>query len=193
MRLSLVATLATIVTGVFATPVPASPLKERYSGLYHAVAKKHGDRAPGRNIRRLGVRYRWHSKDRQRAHWATRPARERELARSIRQLRLLLNPKPFLAVSAGSPFVPPAGTATARYAPTGLAACIVHHESGGDPDAVNGSHTGIAQWDPHAWAKMGGLKFAPSPLGATYQEQLHVLSDGLARFGCVDWCPFDPC
>jgi hypothetical protein len=79
------------------------------------------------------------------------------------------------------------------YKPVGLAACIVHHESGGNPRASNGSHWGIGQWTIEAWTRHGGRRFAPHPFGATYQEQLIVLSQGLARYGCRDWCPFDPC
>jgi hypothetical protein len=82
---------------------------------------------------------------------------------------------------------------TPKYAPTGLASCIVKSESGGNPTARNGQYSGIAQWSPEAWARHGGLKYAGSPTGATYQQQLKVLNDGLAKFGCSDWCPFDPC
>lgn len=152
MRCFLVAIVATIVTGVFATSVPASPLKERYSGLYHAVAKKHGSRAPGRNIRRLGVRYRWHSKDRQRVHWARRPARERELAQSIRQLRLLLSPM----MVAQPPAQLPGGVQTARAG--GIAACIRVQESTNNYGAVSegGTYRGAYQFDMATFASAGG-------------------------------------
>jgi hypothetical protein len=75
----------------------------------------------------------------------------------------------------------------------GLASCIVHYESGGNPRAVNGIYGGIAQWSPEAWSRMGGTRFASTPTNATYAQQVQVLMDGLARFGCRDWCPFDPC
>lgn len=164
-------------------PLPTKEAKATYSGLWHAVKKEHGRRAPGRNIRRYGVS----------SHGRVRPASARELAGSIRRLRALRRPPAFLAVRAGSPYVPPARVATAHYSPTGLAGCIVSHESGGNPQANNGSHFGIAQWTIEAWLRHGGGRFAPTPLGASYQEQLQVLSDGLRRFGCRDWCPFDPC
>lgn len=71
--------------------------------------------------------------------------------------------------------------------------CIIHHESRGNPLATNGQYKGIAQWSPEAWARMGGLKFGPTPHHATYHEQVRVLKWGYARYGCQDWCPFDPC
>lgn len=148
------------------------------------VIARHGGRAPGRNICRLGIR---HSTGR------VEDATYAQKRRYLTQLRKLVEPMPFLSVRAGSPFQRPAGTATASYAPAGLAACIVHHESGGDPGAANGQYSGIAQWSPEAWGRMGGTRFASSPTGATYQQQLQVLNDGLARFGCRDWCPYDPC
>src|SRR4051794_12354449 len=52
-----------------------------------------------------------------------------------------------------------------------LAQCIIHYESGGNTQAVNGSHMGIAQWTREAWQRHGGLRFSSTPLGATYEEQ----------------------
>ncbi len=74
-----------------------------------------------------------------------------------------------------------------------LARCIIHHESGGNPLAKNGQYKGIAQWSPYVWARDGGLRYGPTPHHATYAEQVAVLKVGLARHGCSDWCPFDPC
>lgn len=55
-----------------------------YSAQYYAVKHKMGKRAPGRNIRKLGVRIRVHHG----AH-AVRPSRCHEIAVSLRQLRTL--------------------------------------------------------------------------------------------------------
>lgn len=74
-----------------------------------------------------------------------------------------------------------------------LARCIIRSESGGNPLAQNGQYKGIAQWSPEAWRRHGGLRYASTPHGATYAEQVQVLKMGLARYGCRDWCPFDPC
>lgn len=76
---------------------------------------------------------------------------------------------------------------------SGLAQCIITVESHGNPQANNGSHFGIAQWSIEAWTRMKGTQFAPTPLGATYDQQVQVLNYGLAHYGCNDWCPYDPC
>lgn len=73
-----------------------------------------------------------------------------------------------------------------------LARCIAKVESTWNPQAVNGIHKGYGQWSPEAWQRHGGLRFASSPLGATPDQQLIVIEQGLQRFGCRDWCPFDP-
>lgn len=75
---------------------------------------------------------------------------------------------------------------------SGLARCIAHFESTDNPQATNGSHSGLGQWTAEAWARHGGLRFASSPTGATYDQQLIVIEQGLQRYGCRDWCPFDP-
>lgn len=73
-----------------------------------------------------------------------------------------------------------------------LADCIIRFESTYNPSAANGIYEGYAQWSPEAWRRMGGLRFASHPTAASPAEQKRVLMDGLARFGCRDWCPFDP-
>lgn len=179
-----IALVAIVTTAPASAPASASPKKAtlcvKAYGVRQAVIKKHGSRAPGRNICRFGIR-------------GGKKATTSQKARYIRQLRLLLDPKPYMSTNAGRPYMPPAGTASPHYAPSGLASCIVSHESGGDPGASNGSHTGIAQWTQEAWLRHGGGRFASSPTGASYQEQLQVLSNGLAKYGCRDWCPFDGC
>lgn len=176
--LTVIALAALIVPAASSAAVPRHAELVKYSNLYHAVANVHGKRAPGRNIRRHGVKRPGHH-----SHRAT----AREIAKSIRSLRVLR--MPYLVPSA--PSIPPAGIASA--APSGLAGCIVSRESGGDPGAANGEHLGIAQWSPIIWARDGGLAYASSPTGATYQEQLVVLSNGLSHYGCGDWCPYDNC
>jgi hypothetical protein len=183
MSLLVLATLCLIPASAPATakaPHKKATLCVKAYGVRQAVIKKHGSRAPGRNICRFGIR-------------GGKKATTSQKARYIRQLRLLLEPKPYMSTNAGKPYVPPAGTASPNYAPSGLASCIVSRESGGDPNASNGQYTGIAQWSQEAWIRHGGGKFASTPTGATYQEQLQVLSNGLAKYGCRDWCPFDGC
>lgn len=73
-----------------------------------------------------------------------------------------------------------------------LARCIARVESTNNPQANrDGVHKGLGQWTAEAWARHGGLRFASSPLGATYDEQLIVIEQGLQGWGCRDWCPFD--
>jgi hypothetical protein len=117
----------------------------------------------------------------------------RRIHRYFEQLRVLIHPRPYLSTTAGMPTRPPAGTESPHYAATGLASCIVSHESGGNPTITNGQYGGIAQWSPEAWGRMGGHRYAPSPTQASYQDQLQVLSDGLKKYGCRDWCPYDGC
>jgi Transglycosylase-like domain len=86
-----------------------------------------------------------------------------------------------------------AASPPAVAAPSGLVACIISHESGGNPQATNGLYSGIAQWSPTAWAQDGGLRYASSPLGASYGEQLAVLEgEGTAGMisqqGVFDGC-----
>jgi hypothetical protein len=149
-----------------------------------AVIKTQGKRAPGRNICRFGVKL---------SNGKVIDANYSQKKRYLLQLRKLIASRAYLSVRAAPPAQPPAGTLSARYAPSGLAACIVRSESGGNPRAVNGQYSGIAQWSPEAWARMGGTRYASSPTGASYQEQLTVLNDGLSKYGCRDWCPYDPC
>lgn len=117
-----------------------------------------------------------------------------ERAKYLSQLERLLHPAPaYLSVVAGSPAHLPGGTLSPSYTPTGVAACIVERESGGNPQATNGQYHGIAQWGHPAWVKDGGLKYSYDPLGATYEQQLLVLSYGLSHFGSGDWSNFDGC
>lgn len=173
---------------VFSAPVGTAygkSLEQKYTDLRVAVIKQHGKRAPGRNIRKQGLRT---------PHGRVIQAQPKHFAKSIRQLRRILHPPVYLKTSrVGPPAHAPAGTKTPYYAPTGLAACIIAHESGGSTGAVNGQYRGIAQWSPYVWARDGGLQYAPEPTQASYQEQLQVLSHGLATHGGGDWTPYDGC
>jgi hypothetical protein len=56
VRLLLVALTASLLLAPSAGANDTA-MKQRYSALYHAVKKRHGSRAPGRNIRKLGIRF----------------------------------------------------------------------------------------------------------------------------------------
>lgn len=152
------------------------------------VIKRYGVQAAGRDIVKYGVVF--VTADHREA--ARRP-KLRELRAYSSQLRRLVAPAVYYRTTAVAPSQAPAGTLTAAHQPTGLAGCIVQAESGGDPTAVNGQYHGIAQWSAEAWARHGGHKYASDPLGATYDQQVEILANGLSKFGCRDWCPFDPC
>lgn len=158
-------------------------LEKTYSSFYKKVAKKHGKRAPGRNIRENGVLFRK----------VVFRATCGELRRSRSQLKKLNRREPYIAFSDVPPAQPPSGVRSVGMAPSGLASCIISAESGGNTQATNGQYGGIAQWSPEAWARHGGLRYASSPIGATYEQQLEVLNNGLKNYGCRDWCPFDGC
>ena len=112
-------------------------LERTYTAKWHKVRHVHGQRAPGRNIRRDGVRFRG----------VTFDATCGELRRSRRQLqRLLRRPAyPGLRTEAVPPPQPPGGVQTATvdgiYGQGGWAIPedIVMCESGGNYGAVNPS------------------------------------------------------
>jgi hypothetical protein len=180
----------TILGGVAAlAAISAAPAEAKNTtlcykahGIRESVVKKHGKQAPGRNICRYGL---------PNGHKAT----VNQKAKYVRALKRLNAPAPqYLVKTAGPPTQPPAATMSVHFAPAGgKAACIVTHESGGNPLARNGQYSGIAQWSQEAWQRHGGTKYAATPTGATKQQQLIVLSQGLSRYGCRDWCPFDGC
>lgn len=178
--------MAACAAAIVATPATAEAksVRQTYTDYRVAVVHKHGARAAGRNIRRYGVV----------KGSKTRRATRQELLASIAVLRRILHPPVYLHVSrVGPPSNPPSGAYTANYAPSGVAACIVSRESGGDPNATNGQYHGIAQWSPEAWRRMGGRKYASDPVNASYQEQLQVLSDGIREYGTRDWSAYDGC
>lgn len=160
--------------------------QHRYNECQRKFKHQNHARACGRNIVQSG----WKEKG--------KPAKEpnrKQVAKWSRALNRLNHPMVYLNTRGVPPRTPTAnGAATPAYSPTGLAACIVNVESGGNSQAVNGSYSGIAQWSNEAWnrhQKAGGHYFSSTPLGATKQQQLVVLNDGLTHFGCRDWCPFE--
>ena len=98
-----------------------------------------------------------------------------------------------LATAAATVAFTPIATPDAEAANVGLARCIVHYESHGNPRARNGQDHGIAQWSPEAWRRHGGHRYSRDPLYASYGQQWRILLGALRRWGCRDWCPFDPC
>lgn len=158
MRRACTAAVTTAAVCLVATPTASAdratcstPLETHYSANYHAVRDHLGKRAPGRNIRKLGVRYRTAD-----GHHV-RDARCGELRRSLRHLRALRRPPgAYLVRTAVSPAQRPAGTLTASVRGN-LPACTWAPESGGDYGAVNpNGHYGKYQFDQQTWESVGG-------------------------------------
>jgi hypothetical protein len=186
VRLLLVALTASLVLAP-SVEAKTTTLKQQYSALYYAVKDKHGTRAPGRNIRRYGIRFDVKADGKQ-GPWNTREPTYHELGTSIRQLKRLLTPSHALLVpTAVPPSQPPSGVMTAsQRAPAGgplsrIAAC----ESGGNPRAVNpNGHYGKYQFDLQTWGSVGG---SGNPINASEAEQDKRAAMLYAQRGAAPW------
>lgn len=158
------------------TPRPVrlklSPLDHRYLSLYHQVARRNGDRAPGRNIVRQGTR-------------DGHPPSARHVASSVRVLERMLAPPP-VAVSV------PTTRITQTVAPTtpsysgGMPACTWVPESGGSYTAQNPSGAGGKyQIMPSTWRAYGGVE--SNAADAPPAEQEAVARRVLAGQGLGAW------
>ena len=126
--------------------LPGKHEKRTYSALWHAVRHQHGVRAPGRNIRRYGIRT-------ETGH--VRVASASEVSRSIRTFRRWLAP-PSPAARRGDRISANPAYAGGRWA---IPASIVMCESGGNYHAVNAGGSGAGgayQIMPSTWAAHGG-------------------------------------
>jgi hypothetical protein len=147
----------------------ARPLKQKYTDLYYAVKKKQGKNAPGRNIRKYGVR----------TKHGVRKATPHELAKSIHVLRNLLIPY----LVARKPGIPPSGALTAKagYPLSAIAAC----ESGGNPSTNTGNgFYGKYQFTLSTWQSVGG---SGNPAQASEAEQDRRAAMLYAREGASPW------
>lgn len=184
-RTVMASTLAVLAAPATTLASPAHTQAHTYLRLYRQVGQHFGTRAPGRNIVRWG----------EHQHRATR----REISRSIAVLRRMLAPPPPLpaaVISTTATFAPaPAAAPVSVAAPpsSGLAACIISHESGGNFQATNGQYEGGAQFGPSAWAQAGGTQYSPTPLGATAAQQTATLNHALAMGMASQWTTYDGC
>ena len=174
---------ASVVAGLAITALPASAQAKRtscnntklvnaYSANYHAVAKAHGKRAPGRNVRRWGLS-------------ETRKSKCRHLAKSLRTLRgMRFNGARMLRAS--RPHVPPAQTRTLRAPAGGTLSNIAACESGGNPGAVSpsGQYRGKYQFDYGTWSSVGG---SGDPAAASEAEQDKRAAMLYAQRGSSPW------
>ena len=153
-------------------------LERSYSGLYHKVAKVHGRRAPGRNIRKSGVLFRKVVFD----------ATCSELRRSRAQLkRLATRPKyhPLLVNHAAKPAQPPAGVQTNYVGAGGTLAAIRACESGGNYSTNTGNgFYGAYQFTQSTWESVGG---SGNPAAASPAEQDKRAAMLYAQQGSSPW------
>jgi len=170
--ISAVLLAALLVVPAYAKPgdPPLKHERHKYLVLYFKVRKQEGKRAPGRQILRQGVL----------KHHKARPATAKEVANSIRQLRMLLNPLQI----AGAPAQAPAGVMTSHA--NGTLERIAQCESGGNPRAVNpsGQYRGKYQFDYDTWAGVGG---SGDPAAASEAEQDMRAGILYARSGPSPW------
>lgn len=152
-------------------------LERSYSKHYDKVARVHGTRAPGRNIRKWGVVKR---------NQTVRFARCSEIRRSLRQLKSLLAPPPApytnvsTAVTAATdPAQMPSGVQTATTVSSGGSSNPMvdpNCESSGNPQIVDpsGAYWGKYQFDQQTWVAHGG---SPS----SYGNASEVEQDAIAQ------------
>jgi hypothetical protein len=169
---------ATVVAAlVFAAPAAADkadcskPLESHYSAEWHATKKAHGKRAPGRNIRRQGVRYRTAD------GYRVRDARCHELRRSLGQLRRLRSPAPaYLVRVARAPGQRPAGTLTASVSAGPALRAIAQCESGGNYGTNTGNgFYGAYQFDLQTWQSVGGTGLPSNASPAEQDKRAAIL------------------
>jgi hypothetical protein len=146
-------------------------LVNKYSANYHAVAKSHGKRAPGRNIRKWGLSEGHKSKC-------------RHIAKSLRTLRSMRFPGNRM-LHASRPYVPPAQTRTLRAPAGGTLAAIAQCESGGNPGTNTGNgFYGKYQFTQSTWNSVGG---SGNPAAASEAEQDKRAAILYAREGASPW------
>lgn len=175
-----VAVLALCAVMAAGAPVlHAKTLEAKYRSLRAEVVQKHGERAPGRNIVRDGVRTK---------HGA-REARRAEIAESIDTLKRMLAPPPVVVAptstsapttselqSGASAGVSSSTTPASTGGGSSNAMVDPSCESGGNPQVVDpsGTYWGKYQFDRGTWAANGGN---PSTYGsASEAEQDQVAS-----------------
>lgn len=187
LRLMLAALTVVMVVVSTATAQDKSICAKAW-GVRAAVVKKHGKRAPGRNICRQGVRIRAHTRgvNAERA-FVTRPATTNEKRHYLRALRRLNSPAPALLVrTAGMPRVPPAGTMSAHIAAGSTLSAIANCESHGNPRAISpgGKYRGKYQFDYGTWGSVGGTG---DPAAASEEEQDYRAALLYQRSGSAPW------
>ena len=182
MRPYKIAALIAIITTPVVIPAggQAKSLEAKYTDLYYAVAKKDGARAPGRNIRKYGLRT---------PGGRTIKAQPRHLARSIRTFRRWLAPPvPIAAPSDRRPTTVTTSQPAYAGGKWSIPAYIVMCESGGDYRVYNKSGSGASgayQIMPETWRRYGGS--TANAADASPAEQDRVAARIYAAEGTGPW------
>lgn len=166
-----------------AKPVTAQH-RRQYLADYHNVRHLFGAQEAGCNL--LERKGSCHAR-------ATDEAVVRSLGVLSADLAPPSTPAPTVVASPTTTTDPTSVGSSGAASSSGHMACIIQHESGGDPNATNGQYGGIGQWSPEAWAQDGGTQYAASPTAASYAQQAQVLaSEGDAQMtaqqGNFDGC-----
>lgn len=160
-------------------------VREKYSQAYYQVRRTHGKRAPGRNIRKYGVRFDY-KRNNKPGPWGTRPAKYREIRKSLNQLRRLVQKPHWLLVrTAVPPKNAPSGALSPGVAPGGTLRRITQCESGGNYGTNTGNgYYGAYQFDLQTWRSVGGYGL---PSNASPAEQDRRAAMLYSRRGASPW------
>jgi hypothetical protein len=177
------ALLATTASAGAADLRPHCPAQLLRSANHHRtiVIKRHGSRAPGRDIVKYG-----RVSSNQRTVRAT-CAQVRRYRNQLKQLHTQPKLAPLVVRVAIEPARAPAGvqTASVRAPAGGTLSSIAACESGGDPSANTGNgFYGKYQFTQSTWASVGG---SGNPAAASEAEQDHRAAMLYAREGSSPW------
>jgi hypothetical protein len=155
------------LAAVVLSPTPAhAGLRSTYQARYDEVAKRHGARAPGRNILKYGMRN-------------GRRASHRQLARSAATLKRMLT-----VVRRRPParYAAPVATLspTRSVATTPTATPVASGGGGG----CGGGYRGLYQFDCQTWQSVGG---SGDPAAASPAEQTRRAAILRSRRGSSPW------
>lgn len=181
MRKIYTAIVIALSMGAMVAPAEASggSLCTRAYQARVVVTKKHGKRAPGRNICRYGVRSRFNTA------WTKEPSSTQK-ARYLRRLKEIINPPAYLG-AVGFPAQAPAGTLSPRGT---LPYCTWGPESGGNyygPNNPDTQASGKYQIIPSTWEAYGGTKYAGQARDATPAQQDEIAASIASKGGLSNW------
>lgn len=174
MRLFIIAAVLVASLALTGTAVAhdSGSIQHKNKYLRAKVIKLHGKHAPGRDIVRWGMA-------------SGKAPSSRAVRHYFNTMRRMILPAPAAKyVYAGSPYQPPARTASLN--PGGLLNKIASCESGGNPRAVSdgGTYRGKYQFDRRTWAEVGG---SGDPAAAPEAEQDKRAAMLLAKAGPGRW------